>query len=346
MNNILSQGFSQFAESECKGSSTLYEQLSLAIAGDEAMLELAGQVPPGQPKPNLLFGVIHYLLLQGRSAELAAFYASLSDAPRSPDQAFPYFRDFCLRQWDEIISLLASRRVQTNEVRRCAYLFPAFGLVYRLTRQQPLSLVEIGTSAGLNLLWDYYRYDYGDEAMYGRVGSPVEITTTFRGAGRPDLSDVLPVVQERVGLDLNVLDVRRDEDVLWLQALVWPEQDERAARLREAIGIARSHPPKLIEGDGIALLPEVLTGLADETTLCIFHTYTLNQVAPEARERLADYLRSASLQRDIYRVSCEWLNTAQPQLELTIYRQGSQDQTLLAYCDFHGRWVEWLTGDV
>jgi hypothetical protein len=61
--------------------------------------------------------------------------------------------------------------VQTNEVGRCASLLPAFGVVAARTDGRPLALVELGTSAGLNLVWDAYGYAYGAAGRAGGSGS-------------------------------------------------------------------------------------------------------------------------------------------------------------------------------
>ncbi|MCI0529772.1 MAG: DUF2332 domain-containing protein, partial [Nitrospira sp.] len=301
------------------------------------------QIPEGQPLPNLLFGAVHYLLLQNHSHELSAFYPNLTPLPQQPEEAFPDFRRFCLTHRDEIIHLLRNRRVQTNEVSRCAYLFPAFSLIFDLAQKKPLSLIEIGTSAGLNLMWDHYSYSYGTDVTCGNTGSLVKITSTFRGDKRPMLSASLPTLSDRIGVDLNVIDIHKPEDTLWLKALIWPEHIERARLLSNAIQVAQSQPLKLMSGDGIALLPDILNELSTETTLCIFHTHMLNQVPPETRVQLLDFLVDYSKVRDIYRVSCEWIGTKYPQLEMAFFHQGRSTETLLAYCDAHARWIEWLS---
>src|SRR5204862_296423 len=118
-------------------------------------------------------------------------------------EAYPHFRDFCLARQADIVDLLRTRRVQTNEVRRCACLMPAFSRVAGLAGGLPLALVEIGTSAGLNLLWDHYRYEYAAGERAGVPTATVEIHSTFRGDKRPHLPATLPTVQERIGIDLN-----------------------------------------------------------------------------------------------------------------------------------------------
>jgi len=152
--------FGRFAVHECRGSSPLYEQLSFHIAADEKLLCLASHARSGQPVPNLLFGAVRDLLLKGYEHGLREFYGSIVKEPRAQEAAFPYFRDFCLRYWEDIQDILVHRLVQTNEVQRCAYLYPVFCCIYEQVKK-PLSLIEIGTSAGLQLAWDQYRYDYG-----------------------------------------------------------------------------------------------------------------------------------------------------------------------------------------
>jgi hypothetical protein len=129
---------------------------------------------------------------------------------------------------------------------------------------------------------------------------------------------------------------------LWLKALIWPEQQDRTTRLLNAVTVVQTHTPTLLTGDGITLLPEILTKLRSGTTACVFHTFTLNQVSPEARLQLASFLTQFSRQRPIYEVGCEWLDTEYPQLTLTQYHMGQRTETVLANCDFQGRWIEWL----
>ncbi len=71
----------------------------------------------------------------------------------------PAFRAFCLDRRAEIEAIVSTRNTQTNEVGRCAAIVPALELVHRDTAQ-PLSLLEVGASAGLNLEFDRYASRY------------------------------------------------------------------------------------------------------------------------------------------------------------------------------------------
>lgn len=120
--NVLSERFRIFAERECKDSSSLYEHLAGNIANDLDLLKLAAHSKPGQPVPNLLLGAVHYLLLSGVEHEFAAYYASIVEEPKESSGTINCFKDYCMQNENEIVQLLENKLVQTNEVRRCAYI--------------------------------------------------------------------------------------------------------------------------------------------------------------------------------------------------------------------------------
>ena len=340
--SALAQRFARFAQLEYRGSSPLYESLSSSIAGDDEMLDLASHALPGQPVPILFFAAGHFVLARTPDATLAEFYPSLTAAARPPGDAYPALRTFCRDHAATIRSLLESRRVQTNEVGRCAYLFPAFRLVAGLAGDRPLALIEIGASAGLNLLWHRYAYLYDETAVYGAGESPVRIRCQLRGAPRPPLLGMLPALATSIGVDLHPVDAGDDDSVRWLEALVWPEARERVERLRAAIALARREPPRLVPGDAAVVLPAILDAIPRDVPVCVFHTHTVNQFSPDARARFTALLAHLASTRALFRLSAESLDGAIPQLTLTTWPRGHADERVLARCDYHGRWLEWL----
>jgi hypothetical protein len=289
-----------------------------------------------------LLGAVHYLLLRGVTHPLANFYPSLTSSPDLAD-AYPAFHRFCLEHHQDIGALLLTRRVQTNEVARCACLLPAFALVARQIPDAPLSLIEIGASAGLNLLWDHSGYDYASGHHYGSSDATLQISCTLRGDILPPLPSRLPEIAFRVGVDLNPVDVSDPDAVLWLRALIWPEHHERVSRLQQALEIARTHRPMVVAGDALNLLPELAAQAPLNTTLCVFHSFTVVQFSAEQRERLTSLLLELSAQRPIFRISYEGnARLDEPQLHLLSYIQGITTEQLLANCSRHGHWLEWL----
>ncbi|MAS37182.1 MAG: hypothetical protein CL610_24490 [Anaerolineaceae bacterium] len=336
----MSRIFTRFAAHETVRIAPMYGHLSEVVAADPELLELATHAPR-EPVPNVLFAAVQYLLMKGVAHPLAAYYASIAgDTVRTDDPA-PAFQAFCRQYRDEIIHLMQTRLVQTNEVNRCVLLLPAFGLVAQREQGRPLALIEVGCSAALNLLWDYYAYDYGDGRVVGPADAPLRLNTVPRGDHHPPVPDTLPAVGFRLGLDLNPINLLDDDQALWLRALVWPEHRERAQRLEQTIAIARQHPPATRKGDALHLLPDAMAQAPDDMVLCVLHSFVTNQFSDAQRDQFTSLLRAHT--EPIYRISIEWLNEAHPRLELRVYQGGEEvEKRLLAYVESHGRWIEWL----
>lgn len=107
----------------------------------------------------------------------------------------------------------------------------------------------------------------------------------------------------RAGIDLNPLDVRKPDDVAWLEALIWPEQDFRRERLRQAIAVARTEPPLLIAGD----LNEELHSLAgqapSDAALVVFHSAVMAYLDAPDRETFRSTMARLAGDR-----GCHWLS--------------------------------------
>ena len=217
--------FAEFART-ASPRAPLYHRLATGIAADPALAALLLSAPPMQRQPVLLFACIHDLLLAGRPDEgLARFYPDLVAEPDDGDP-MPAFAAFTAAHADELAELLVTRSTQTNEIGRCALLLPAFGLV--ADEIGPLAHVDVGASAGLNLLLDRYHYTYEPGRQLGRP-STVELRCGTRGRVR--LPSALPPIVERVGLDRSPVDVDDDDAARWLTACVWPDQTDRVERL-------------------------------------------------------------------------------------------------------------------
>ena len=337
------KAFRDFARIECPGSSPLYERLSYAIADDQMLLDLAALTPLGQPIPNLLFAAVHYLMLGGTHHPLAAFYPDLTGEMTATGDPFPAFQSFCAQHAATIELLLRSRRVQTNEVRRSACLLPAFAVVAERIPSRPFALVEVGASAGLNLFWDRYRYDYGPAGMCGETSSPVTLRCEMRGSAPPLTGSGFPPVVARVGIDLHPVDARDADETLWLRALIWPEHSDRMDLLQRSLDIVRLAPPEMIAGDALDVLPAVLDMTPPDATLCVFHSLTLNQFSREGRAQFAAVLAEQSRRRPIFEVSLEYRQReAPPHLDVLRYEGGERvEDEMLAVCHPHGRWMEW-----
>jgi len=367
--DAVAQRFRRVAKREFRGTAPLYESLTQGLAEDADLLALVVQAPAEQQRPTLFLAAVHDLLLQGAKHPLAASYPDLVTAPAPSADPYPVFRAFCLEHRDELLHLLKTRRVQTNEVGRCSALLPVFTLVSHLVGGRPLALVEVGASAGLNLLFDRYAYDYGSEYRVGDVGAAVQLTCQLRGTSVPPLPRTMPQIASRVGIDLAPVDVQDPEATRWLRACVWAEHLARSAQLQRALAIARQAPPSLVAGNALDTLPQLVAGIAQDVPLCLFHSATLAYFSAEERLRFTNLIATLADERDLFWLSSEgpaplhesirehaeeWRRRDQAEREagrpgvapvhwliLTAFQGGRRTEQPLAAADVHGAWLEW-----
>lgn len=345
----LAERFLKFGRTETHGSSPLYALLAEKASGEPDLTGIASAALAGQHEPLMLFAAVHFLLLTGVEHPLAEYYASCTPIPRSPDErAFTRFRSFCRQYRDELVGIVSARRAQTNEVNRSAILMPAFAHLAARIGDRPVDLIELGTSAGLNLNWDHYGYAYGRGIRIAPLRDPgpeleLVLETELRGPGRPPFASVSTLdIANRCGIDLHPIDLSVSANTIWLQALVWPEHDDRMRRLERAIRIARRFPPPIRQGDAGSDISAMIQGRPSEWVSVIFHSFVAYQLSAAQREHLTQTLGELSAGKTIHRISFEWIGTETPLLEVDTFEDGDHQRTILAAADPHGRWLEWL----
>lgn len=322
--------------------SPLYGRLARACASDPTALAILAEAPSRLPPANILLAAVHYLLMGGSGPELARHYPTVTGGGQRPTgDPVDLFLRFCADHRDRIVELVTSRGVQTNEVRRCATLLPGFTRVVA-ENPGPLALVEVGPSAGLNLLFDRYRYDYGPAGTVGAPDAPLTLTCEVL-EGSPPIPRVFPAVAGRCGVDLDPVDLGDPDTVRWTRALVWPEQLDRLQRLDTAIAVARDDPPDIRSGDAVDLLSSLLEEAPGDAIPVVYHSYVLNQFTEEARDRFDAALRRASANRPIHRLSLEMIDSTDgwPLLTHTQYHGGEAADRQLGTAHFHGTWIKW-----
>lgn len=332
----------------------MYAELAYGVSLDRELLEIAALKRRRQPAPNMLFAAVQFLLLQGgetASHPLAAHYPIISGAERPMEPALPAFRDFCLSHRDRIVELISTHRTQTNVVRRCTCLLPAFSMVQRESGS-PLALIDIGASAGLNLNVDRYRYRYTRggrvEAIWGHEEATVLLEADLRSSGvLPPLEGDLQV-DFRGGIDLNPIDLTNEVELRWLRALIWPEHVERHQRLIDAAAELSRSQIDLRAGDAVELLPAMIADTPDDAALIAYSTVALYQIPSDGRAQMFKTLAETSAQRPVWLVTLELHmedigNSEMPSLAITRFNQGKQQRQLLAKASPHGWWIEWST---
>lgn len=230
--------------------------------------------PSRDAVPLRLLGGLHRLVLDGRAARLRRFYPSTGGG-WDARSAWPEILDTAAGHADALRAALG-QPPQTNEVGRSAALIGGLLLVNR-EFGLPIRLFEIGSSAGLNLRADHYRYGFAG-GRWGPADSPVLIDDAWRGA-LPPLGDVRIVA--RHGYDIAPIDVGHADGELAVLSYVWPDQAARLARLRGAIEVARRVPAALerrTAGDAVAGLT-----LADGALTVLWHSITWQYLSVDER---------------------------------------------------------------
>jgi hypothetical protein len=280
-----------------------------------------------------LFGAVHFLVLSGV-------------APNALSGEWEVFRDVLQRHADVIRRRVREQGVQTNEVQRCIALLPAFLTVARETGL-PLELVELGPSAGLNLLADAYRYRYAN-GSWGSEVAVLDLVADERGGRVPgDLLTQGLSVRRRRGIDLAPVDATSEEGYLLLQSFLWPGLDDRVERLEAAVATLCGAPerPKLIEGDYVRLLPGLLSERPADAVTVVFQTASTGYLRVNAAAELRGSLETAADDgRPLAWVSTRRYDERQGEsddhyeLELRVW---PGEPRLAAYLDFHGNWLDW-----
>jgi hypothetical protein len=351
--------FRQQARWATELGSPLYAELLTRAAAD---LERGGVLasvladwhgrPLADALPLRLFGAIHRLVLDGAVPELARFYPSMGGTPRWPD-CWEVFRTLMVERCEELRAAL-ERQVQTNEVRRCSALLGGFLTVAHATGL-PLHLLEIGCSAGLNLLWDRYRYELFASAAdappangaalayrWGDAQASVVIRSSWHGHGA--VPACAASVVSRAGCDVAPVDVRDPNQVRTLESFVWPDQLERLALLRAAVALASAQPPPIEAQAADEWLPARLVERPTGAATVVFHSIMWNYLSRDAQRRigtlLADIGAQAHAGAPLAWLRLEFVSHTGAQLRLTLWPGGSE--RTLAVADPHGRWTRWL----
>lgn len=326
--------------------SPIYGQIAHAVADDRELLEILREAPPAAHLPPAPLAAAHYLLLDGLEHPLADVYAGRSGADPAP-----LFIDLCRAERTRLLALLETRRVQTNDCGRSAIIGPA--LTWAASRVPgPYCLIDVGASAGINLLCDRFRLDYGRHGITGPNESTVRISCEVTG-GDPPIADRLPDLAQRVGVDLSPMSLSDPDDAKWLLACVWPDTG-RAERVEASIRLAQQHPPTMVTGRANDVLPHVLTELPNGATAVVMTTWAFSYFGLDERAAFLDLLRDKSRRRHVVWLSADNSSTtdvfgpvgsgdaASPDvLGAVLFENGEDETHLLAHVHSHGNWIDW-----
>lgn len=354
----------------------LYAALAQRVVEQPALAALLLAAPPTQRKPVLWFAALHDRLLALAEAAaprppLADYFGSLG-GQRAPDEGLAAaLQAFVDAEAGALRETIATRNTQTNEVGRCAVLWPALAAIAQAHGGRPLALFDFGCSAGLNLSVDAMRVGF---LAAGASEAPLEVGTDDHDA--PDLRCRLlgtptpPLtpwhLASRQGTDLSPVDLNDARALRWLRACLWPGEQARHARFERAVALARRtrHPVRQA-ADGLAALEDWLPTLAAGCIPVLFNSWVLAYFTQDELARhtarvhalVADPARGRGLvwlsaEDDACTRATTGISPLPPRPAAAgtptwwaLMRRGADGaphSSLLACSHPHGEWLQWL----
>lgn len=229
---------------------------------------------------------------------------------------------------------------QTNEPQRSAALMT--GLLEVAARfDRPLEIIEIGSSAGLNLNLARYRFDLGG-VMVGPADAALTMMPEWRGSLPPDVPAV--IVSAR-GCDLRPIDLADPAAEARVAAYIWVDNPERLARLKTAAALVRAHPPRIDRADAADWVEARLgEPQADGAARVLMHSVTWQYLPAGTQARITAAMAQAGAAATADR-PLAWV-TMEPDRDLAAHRigvrmwPGGGELRLIGSAHAHARWVE------
>lgn len=297
---------------------------------------------PGDPRadalPLRLAGALHRTVLEGSDARLAACYAAAEISASDLDAA--------LHRHAGLLAQYLQSPPQTNDPQRSAVLLGGFLKLAQLCPGLPLQTCEIGASAGLNLSWDAYAYDFGS----WRYGEPQTAPLLLRCRwGGPSLDNIRrPRVVARAGCDVSPLDARNTADRQRLLSYIWAGQPERLARVTLALDHAAACDITVRRAHAADFVVAQLQQRRGDSVFVLCHSIVWQYIAAGEQQRITAAMQAAGATATA-QAPLAWLRFEPGRakdgadLTLTLWngRRTEGREERLGTGDYHGRWMRW-----
>jgi hypothetical protein len=314
-----------------------------AVEGNEsnALLErIRGWhgAPLADALPLRVAGGIHALHLSGDAPELAPIYRGL------PVDAAPIVEQVMIAHEAQLLPWLDGPP-QTNEAGRSSNFIAAMLWLAGQGLPAKFECLEIGSSAGINLMVDRYRYDLGGVKV-GPEMSAMAFAPGWKGAPPPDVPIEFAALK---GCDIAPVDLTDPAQALRLKAYIWPEHTIRFERMEAAIAAASERKPDLVKMNAAEFVEaELAKPQAQGTTRVLMHSIVWQYVPEDQQARVTAAMEAVGT-KSTPDAPLAWIaleaNRTVHRHELKVrYWPGGGEETLLARAHAHGADIEWLAG--
>lgn len=292
--------------------------------------------PLADALPLRIAGGLHSLYLSGAQPELGAIYrgeAAVDDAALVAE---------AIRAHEAPLMAWLGGPPQTNEAGRSSNFMAAMLWFAGQGLPPRFECLEIGSSAGINLMMDRYAYDLGG-VRAGPIDPVMRFEPEWRGDPPPECAVRLASLK---GCDVAPVDLTDPHQALRLKAYIWPEHTERFERLEAAIAAAGRRPPNLVRMNAAEFVEAELARPQDEgTTRLLMHSIVWQYIPADQQVRVTAAMEAAGAratpERPLAWIALE-ANRATHRHELVVrYWPGGEEPVQLAEAHPHGAWIEW-----
>ena len=294
---------------------------------------------PGEPTadalPLRLVGGLHALVRAGNAPKLSQVFAgSIADQ----DEIANILAEALATHDSELMPWL-DHPPQTNEPARSGALMVG---IARVAAQFGLrvEILEIGSSAGLNLLIDRYRFELGG-VTFGSESAPVKICPKWRGPSPQKVQIEFAGVR---GCDVSPIDVTDPDAVERLAAYVWADNLERLERVTRAVAMIAEKPVQLEKADAASWLETQLAKpQKPDVARILMHSVVWQYLTPQTQARITAAMemigRQATTDRPLAWVFMEPDRILNRQ-EVWIRTWPGGERKMVAIAHAHGAWIE------
>ncbi|SIO12461.1 hypothetical protein SAMN02745824_3044 [Parasphingorhabdus marina DSM 22363] len=304
----------------------------------QRVLEWEGN-PLADALPLRVAGGFHALHLAGEHAELSAIYEGDSAAI---DRAEAIVSATIASDEGQLLPWLNSPP-QTNEAGRSSSYIAGLLALTAAGLPPRFELLEIGSSAGLNLMIDRYRYDLSGVSV-GSADADMSFQPEWEGPPPPDVPFSFDSIR---GCDIAPVDLADPAQARRLKAYIWPEHTQRFERMETGIAMIRERAPLLDSGSADDWAEAQLT-LPQEAgvTRVLVHSIVWQYIPRAGRQRVRAAMEAAGQKATAER-PLAWLaleaNRETYRHELIVrHWPGNDEPVKLGEAHAHGAWVKWL----
>ncbi len=299
--------------------------------------------PLADALPLRVAGGFHALHLAGQHEKLSAVYNGDDQTATDAEQIIS---ETIASDEPALLPWLNSPP-QTNEAGRSSSYIA--GLLWLTAQGLPprYELLEIGSSAGLNLMIDRYHYDLGGVSV-GPDNAPLSFVPEWEGPPPPDHPFTFDSIS---GCDIAPVDLADPAQARRLTAFIWPEHTVRFERMKTAIALVNDKAPQL-EGSSADdwMIEQLAKPQKEGVTRVLVHSIVWQYIPKAGRERVSRAMEVAGAQATAER-PLAWLsleaNRETYRHELIVrhwpHSDGPGGEPIkLGEAHAHGAWVKWL----